>query len=375
MLSPLSLPRLWALRRDENFRKALDGRLPIAKSFSRPELASLESAQSQGSFSRIPTNVSTALVTVPNRTKAVPFAYEIHGTGPIKLVFFAGLGADSKIWHKQLSSFASQGDFSILTFDAWGVGFSSLLPTTDDKDDVPLTTRVMAEDVAHFLDSIGWHSFHAVGSSLGGMILMQLCLVAQPTLDIRSATFVSTSSGLSIPRLHVLYNILRHRGSAKTIEDECRMMMFLNHPPSYLEAPSATNPNRRNLDVLASHWFHRKKTVPRTPPGRLAAHAAAGARHWVSRDRLKKIAARLDNGHNALVIAGSHDQIINPRNSVFLARTFGPDAKLAVLRGGGHSIQDQFPEEFNELLENHVRAVEARRLEHAGEEETVALTN
>jgi pimeloyl-ACP methyl ester carboxylesterase len=354
----------------------------MKQSASRIELDVADHGGSNGlsraaSLSEIPDGVLT-LVKGPHRKGTVLFSYQRIGAGPITLVFFAGLGADSAIWHRQIQHFEELNEFTIILFDAWGVGYSSrAMPRSDTvgveeeiaatagSKEPPLTTRLMAQDVASFLASIGVTSFHAIGSSLGGMILMQLCLEAPPEMDIRSATFVSTSSGLSIPRLQVIFNVLRHgRQSALTLEDECRLQMFLNHPPNYLLAPSG-HPERRNLDILAKYWLWRRKTIPRTSQANLLAQAKAGAGHWVSRSKLKKVAERLENGRGVLVITGQADTIINPRHSLFLARTFGPEATLAVLKGGGHSVHDQLPGPFNELVEYHVLAAEKRRTETA----------
>ncbi|KAI9030349.1 Alpha/Beta hydrolase protein [Hyaloraphidium curvatum] len=350
----VNLPKLWMLRRDTEFRKALDERIAIEQSL----------AEASGSLVDLPSEAAAPTPTLvqvqsAHRTRPIRFAYTIHGDGPVRLVFIAGLAADSRIWHRQVSHFARNPAYSVLLFDSWGVGFSRGSETGGDADDGPrLTTKLMAEDVAAFLERIGWTSFHAVGSSLGGMVLMNLCLVSKPALEIRSATFLSTSSGLSVPRLHVIHTILKHRTEGMTLADECRMMLFLNHPSNFLQAQSKHHPTRRNLDVLSHFWFSRRRAVPRTSASALLAQATAAVRHWVPRNRLRRIAKRLGDARGILVVTGAQDQIINPAASVFLARHFGPAAKLAVLKMGGHSVQDQLPNTFNSLLEEHVASVE-----------------
>lgn len=374
-LSSATLPRLWTLRPDPALRHALENQVPPTRSASR-ELNECDehrergrivgpTAQPPAAVLFSPDGVSRTLVLAPHRKAPVSFAYRTIGSGPIRVVFIAGLAADSLIWHRQIEHFASNPNFTLLIFDAWGVGYSQqstepVVATEAKKDDEPLTTRLMAQDVAAFLASIGWTSFHAVGSSLGGMVLMQLCLVADPSLAIRSATFLSTSSGLSLPKLQVIYNLSRTNRTNIRLEDECRRMMFLNHPAEYLEAPSTLDPRKRNMDVLAAHWFYRRQVVPRTALSDVVAHARAGARHWVPRNRLRRIAERLNGGRDILVVAGTKDLVINPNNAIHLARCFGPDAKLALFRDGGHSIQDQMPREFNALLEQHLLESQTR---------------
>ena len=67
--------------------------------------------------------------------------YEVHGTGPIKLVFIMGLRAPLIAWQRQIRYFGHEhGDrYSMLVFDNRGVGSS-------DKPLMRYTTSEMALD-------------------------------------------------------------------------------------------------------------------------------------------------------------------------------------------------------------------------------------
>ncbi|KAL0569643.1 hypothetical protein V5O48_012327 [Marasmius crinis-equi] len=95
--------------------------------------------------------------------------YEIHGTGPEKIVLIMG---SSFSWFPQVGHFARVPDYSVLVFDNRGVGNSG-------TPKGPYTTSGMAEDVICLLDYLDWkgdHNVHVVGLSLGGMIAQELAM-------------------------------------------------------------------------------------------------------------------------------------------------------------------------------------------------------
>ncbi|CAK5279482.1 unnamed protein product [Mycena citricolor] len=96
--------------------------------------------------------------------------YEVHGSGPEKLVFVMGLNSSSFSWLSQVQHFGSLSDYTVLVFDNRGVGHSG-------TPRGPYSTSGMAEDIIVLLDYLSWtgkRDIHVVGVSLGGMIVQEL---------------------------------------------------------------------------------------------------------------------------------------------------------------------------------------------------------
>ena len=69
---------------------------------------------------------------------------------------------------------------------------------------------------------------------------------------------------------------------------------------------------------------------------------AAG--NWEACDRLSNIT------NPTLVVAGTEDITSPPANSVMMAERI-PGAWLVRIRGGGHGLMFQYPNEFSEIIE------------------------
>jgi pimeloyl-ACP methyl ester carboxylesterase len=82
--------------------------------------------------------------------------------------------------------------FACLTFDNRGIGASQPVGTTT------LTVDQMAADALALLDHAGWASAHIVGHSLGGLIALQLALIAKAR--VRSLSCCVTSRAAPMRR-------------------------------------------------------------------------------------------------------------------------------------------------------------------------------
>ena len=108
--------------------------------------------------------------------------YETAGQGtPVVLIH--GLAMDLTFWEKQVSPLAAQ--FEVIRYDARGHGAS-------ERAEPPYSLELMADDLYHFLHSIGVEAAHLVGLSMGGMIAQTLAL-SHPDA-VLSLTLASTTS-------------------------------------------------------------------------------------------------------------------------------------------------------------------------------------
>ena len=98
-------------------------------------------------------------------------------------------------------------------------------------------------------------------------------------------------------------------------------------------------------ESLVDEIFVYRQAHPPDPAG-WAAQAGAGAA-WNANGRDERIAAP------TLVVTGSADQVVDPRNSDLLAARI-PGARLEVVEGAGHVLFWERPEEFAALVEEHL---------------------
>lgn len=123
--------------------------------------------------------------------------WEIHGTGPVKLVLIGGLGVVKSSWQRQTMHFGhlNRDRYSVLIFDNRGIGRS-------DKPLMRYSTSAMAADLLEVLDHLVWteeHQLHICGISMGGMIAQELAYaaphrIASLNLICTAATIENTTS-------------------------------------------------------------------------------------------------------------------------------------------------------------------------------------
>jgi pimeloyl-ACP methyl ester carboxylesterase len=102
----------------------------------------------------------------------IKIVYEIHGHGPIHLVWVMGLGAMKGAWQRQTKDFGHDqaSKYSCMIIDNRGMGES-------DKPLMRYSTSEMAKDVFEVLDHAEWtgkRSVHVCGISMGGMIAQEM---------------------------------------------------------------------------------------------------------------------------------------------------------------------------------------------------------
>lgn len=88
-----------------------------------------------------------------SRPPTLPFQlhFEIHGQGPMKVLFIMGLGISLEGWEYQREYFGleRQDKYTILLFDNRGAGMSDTVHTR-------ATTTELAKDASDLLDHVGW---------------------------------------------------------------------------------------------------------------------------------------------------------------------------------------------------------------------------
>jgi pimeloyl-ACP methyl ester carboxylesterase len=252
--------------------------------------------------------------------RGVRLAYEVRGDGaPVLLVH--GLGYGRWGWEPVADSVAE--DFLVVLFDNRGIGAS-------DVPRGPYTVRALAEDAVAVLDAAGVERAHVVGTSLGGMVAQELALSFAERVD-RLVLACTTPGGLGsypMPAQTVALML-----EAPGLPVEVALRRFVENalaPGTVAERPE-----------LVERIYALRLANPLDLAG-WQAQAAAGTT-FDALARLGAIAAP------TLVVTGTDDNVVDPRNSELLARRIR-GALLERLPGTGHLFFWEEPERFSRLV-------------------------
>jgi pimeloyl-ACP methyl ester carboxylesterase len=251
----------------------------------------------------------------------VRIAYEVRGSGE-PLLLMQGLGYGRWGWEPVVGGFADE--FRVLFYDNRGIGESDVPPG-------PYTARQLAEDAVAVLDAEGVERADVVGASLGGMAAQELA-IGFPDRVSRLVLVCTTPGGLTshpMPRQTVELML-----SAPTLPPETALRRFVENAL----APGASA-------ELVERILALRLANPFDPEG-WQAQAAAGAA-FDALDRLSRIEAP------TLVVTGTEDVVVDPRNSELLAATI-PTARLERVPGG-HLFFWEDPDRFVTLVKEFLR--------------------
>jgi 3-oxoadipate enol-lactonase len=231
----------------------------------------------------------------------VHIAYEVRGEGS-PLLLMQGLGYGRWGWEPVVDAFADE--FLVLFYDNRGIGDSDVPPG-------PYTARQLAEDAIAVLDAGGIERADVVGTSLGGMAAQELA-IGFPDRVGRLVLACTTPGGRAAHPMPQQTVDLMLR--APTLPPAEALRLFVENAL----APGAP-------DELVERILALRLANPFDPEG-WQAQAAAGA-GFDGHDRLSRIEAA------TLVITGTEDVVVDPRNSELLADGIA-GARLERVPGG-----------------------------------------
>ena len=185
--------------------------------------------------------------------------YEIAGDGP-PLLLIMGTAADHTTWNLQVEAY--KGHFTVITYDARGTG-QSTRPV--DKDDYSM--RILADDAAALLETIGIDGAHVSGLSLGSATAQELAinhphkvktLQLHCTWGRSDEWFIRMIETNELPVLHD--DLARY---IRTALLWVASPTFINDQPEEVEAFETAfivdNPNPPSKEGMIGH-FHADKT-------------------------------------------------------------------------------------------------------------------
>ena len=267
-------------------------------------------------------NIETKKVRVGD----IDIAYKIFGKGK-PLLLIPGFSMTMDMWDPNMLSRLSS-NHTVAIFDNRGIG-----QTTAGNDTKQFSIPQFANDTAGFLaalklDGGNNQPIDILGLSLGGFIAQEFALTYPHKVD-RLILLVSSCGGKEAIPPQISPEAFRSMISGNASKE-----LFL----STLFPKEWTN---KNIDYIEKNFVF--------PMGKLSTQnllrQSEAAGKWEgSCDRLSNI------NSPTLVVTGTEDITSPPANSVMMAEKI-PGAWLIQIRGGGHGLIFQYPNEFSEIME------------------------
>jgi pimeloyl-ACP methyl ester carboxylesterase len=261
------------------------------------------------------------------RVGDIDIAYKIFGKGkPLLLV--PGFSMTMDMWDPNMLNRLSS-NHTIIVFDNRGIG-----QTTAGNDPQKFSISQFANDTAGFLAALGLdgnnsnnQAIDILGLSLGGFIAQEFALTYPDKVD-RLILVVSGCGGEESIPPQLSPEAFRSMVSGNASKDLFLSTLF---PKEWIN---------ENIDYIEKNFVSPMGKIPAR--NLLLQSQAAGK--WEACDRLSNITSP------TLVVAGTEDITAPPANSVMMAERI-PGAWLVQIRGGGHGLIFQYPNEFSEILE------------------------
>uniref|UniRef100_A0A7C3UYU5 Alpha/beta fold hydrolase n=1 Tax=Desulfobacca acetoxidans TaxID=60893 RepID=A0A7C3UYU5_9BACT len=264
----------------------------------------------------------TRSIDCPRHRPCIDLSYYDHGGGET-LVLVHGLGGDAAGWRQQIAVLSDS--WRVVAMDLRGHGGSGYRP------EEAITLRAFADDLAALLRSLGVEQAHFCGSSLGGMIVLELW-VRFPAL-LKSLILADTTAFFPPPQM--LADFLR-------LFDQVDLAAWAGFMAPRLLGPKASaslEEEMRRTMAATSRAVYRQ--------GLVAAFQADY--RWML--PLVDIPT--------LIVVGEEDQATPIGYARFLASRIKGSA-LRLVRAAAHLPHRENPEEFNRILKEHLERIRER---------------
>ena len=260
------------------------------------------------------------------------------GDPPVLLIM--GVGAQLPMWPDGFCARLLKRSYRVIRFDHRDTGLSTKLRGQRAKGSVyprvlryavgrtsavPYTLVDMADDVKGLLDHLGIDRAHVVGASMGGMIA-QVLAGSYPD-RVASLGIIMSSSGKplsALPRWRVIRLAFgapaKDAPTEERLASEVRNISIINGP-NFL--PPVADLRRRVEELRARSDY---------PEGMLRQFDAI-----LGTGSLLKYARKITAP--TVVVHGSHDPMVRPRNGRNLARVID-GARYVVVDGMGHDLPE-----------------------------------
>ncbi|CAK7230665.1 hypothetical protein SEUCBS140593_007666 [Sporothrix eucalyptigena] len=350
---------------------------------------------SDATFNLQPTR-SGRLPVAAGRGGPLRIGWEVHGEGPIKIVFIMGLGSFKTAWQRQALYFGHERykEYSVLLLDNRGMGDS-------DRPLMRYSTKEMALDALEVLQHVGFvptdkedaRAVHVVGLSMGGMVAQELaCLIPG---NIASLSLCCTAAAIENTSASIWENLASRaaliipkgveesvRGTAGRIFSDAFLVgpdnIVLPKPGTHLVGPplrklytpeKTTPPDYTALadqtasaDIDPKDWYQlfgsnyqrfvaqemHKRNDPRFSTKGFLLQLIACGWHHKSPAQLAAMADAIDR-RRILVIHGTADHMISVPHGRKLIEAIQP-GQSHIIEGMGHAPLAERGEWYNDTL-------------------------
>ena len=246
--------------------------------------------------------------------------YEIEGDGE-PVILIPGFAAGRWIWFKQTSDLSRH--FRVIIFDPRGVSES-------DKPEGSQSISLLADDVAHLLQTIGIASAHIVGASFGGFVAQEFAL-KYPSMTRKLVLCCTSFGGPNhvVPAPETLLALASTKGLNS--EERMRTNLLLAFSPEYLQTQIA------EVDQVV------QLRAANEVPEHIYLSQMQAAMSFNAESSVPHIKAP------TLVLSGDADVIVPVQNSLNLAAGI-PGAELRIIQGGSHTFFIERAAEFNRVI-------------------------
>jgi pimeloyl-ACP methyl ester carboxylesterase len=250
----------------------------------------------------------------------IDIAYKIFGKGdPILLI--NGYSHSMDNWDPTLLERLASNN-TVIIFNNRGIG------NTTSGENRFFSIAQFANDTAGLLDVLGIKQADILGYSMGGFIAQELALT-HPDRVGKLIIYASICGGNESILASQVINMLSN-GSGTAMERIERLL-----PLFFPEKWRNENPN----------YLERiPKTIETIPNKTLDQHTEAIFNWTGTCSKLKNIT------QPTLVIVGTDDVVTLPANSLLITERI-PGAWLVQIKGAGHGLMYQYPEQFNKVLQ------------------------
>ncbi|KAL4782796.1 Alpha/Beta hydrolase protein [Aspergillus varians] len=308
-----------------------------------------------------PTTTGTYPVAQKRRGGPINLYYQIHGTGPIKLLLITGLGSVHSDWKRQTKFFGhtNASKYSVLVFDNRGVGKS-------DKPVSYYSTSEMAQDAIDLLAGLNWidtaappsRDIHVVGVSMGGMISQEVAML----IPDRLASLTLCCTAPRVERTAPFLENLRERAEMfipRKMDQEIERLAhslipadFLALPDDEYDDPAKNFPTKR--DRFAAGRLRKLEDTEGFTKTGFVMQVVACYFHNKSARQLSDLGDRVERERIA-VCHGTEDRMLTFHHGEVLRRELGDGILYKVWEGSGHMLPWEKEEEFNQLVEGLVQ--------------------
>jgi len=208
--------------------------------------------------------------------------------------------------------------------------------------------ETMVRDVISLTKYLKWDAFHVVGVSMGGMISLELA--CRYTIHVKSLTLINTHAGgirtNFFPPFGGAYLLIRAI-LTKDVEKRRSFLRKLLYCQRSLNDPD-------KLKILTDFRTNVIEKAPLSSFKGVLSQLLAINKHWISSPRLLYLKR---TGIPALVIVGTEDCLVHPRNSYYIQQQL--NCELLEVEAG-HGIPSECSDFLNHNLQRHILNAEKK---------------